>query len=93
MLYKFKTPYEFEGKKYEELEADLTQLKGRDLADAKRAYTKAGNFAVLPVTDADYCVEIISRLTKLPREFFDDMPARDYLAITTEVSNFLMASD
>ena len=60
MLYKFKTPYEFEGKKYEELEADLTQLKGRDLADAKRAYTKAGNFAVLPVTDADYCVEIIS---------------------------------
>ena len=69
MLYKFKTPYEFEGKKYEELEADLTQLKGRDLADAKRAYTKAGNFAVLPVTDADYCVEIISRLTKLPREF------------------------
>ena len=93
MLYKFKEPYVFEDKRYEQVAVDLTQLCGRDIADAKRAFTKSGSFAVLPALDSDFCVEILSRLAKLPREFFDELPARDYLAITQEVTNFLMSTD
>lgn len=90
MKYEFKKPYEFETVIYAELEYDLESLTGADISAAKRQWVAAGNFSPLPTTDADFCVYILARVTKKPIEFFAEMPARDYCAITQQVSNFLM---
>lgn len=91
MKYEFKKPYEFEDVTYTEIEYDLESLTGRDISDAKRQYVAAGNFSPLPTTDADFCVYILAKVMRKPIEFFTEMPARDYCAITQQVSNFLMA--
>lgn len=91
MRYEFKKPYEFEEVTYTELEYDLDALTGADISAAKRQYAAAGNFSPIPTTDSDFCVYILARVTKKPLEFFTEMPARDYCALTQQVSNFLMA--
>ena len=90
MEYVFKKPYEFEGKTYEKLECDLDSLKGSDIAEVKRQFSKEGNFTILPATDNDFCARVLARACKLPLEFFTQMSAKDYLQVTQEVSNFLL---
>lgn len=90
MEYVFKTPYEFDGKSYEKLEFDLEGLKGSDVAAVKKQFTNEGNFVPIPAVDNDFCARIVARAAKLPIEFFTDMPVRDYLGITQQVSNFLL---
>ena len=91
MKYTFKKPYEFEEVTYTEIEYDLESLTGADISAAKRQYATAGNFSPMPTTDLDFCAFILAKATKQPIEFFNEMPARDYCAITQTVVNFLMA--
>lgn len=87
--YKFSKKYEFEGTEYESIEFDLTSLKGSDISEAKRMFTAGGGYSPLPSMDSDFCALILARITKQPLEFFTNLPAKDYLAITQQVSNFL----
>lgn len=91
IIYKFKEPYEFEGKQYEQIEIDLSGLKGADISAAKKAWSSEGNFAVLPTLDYDFCAQLLARVSKQPIEFYTEMCARDYCALTQQVSNFLMS--
>ena len=91
MEYVFSKPYEFEGKEYKSIEVNLDELKGSDIAAVKRQFNRAGNFSAIPSTDSEFCAMILARAAKLPIQFFDSMPAKDYCAITQEVSNFLLA--
>lgn len=91
MIYTFKQPYEFEDVTYTQIEADLESLTGRDISDAKRQWATEGNFSPMPTTDLDFCAHILAKATKKPLEFYTEMPARDYCAITQQVVNFLMA--
>ena len=89
--YVFKKPYEFEGKEYKSIEFDLDSLKGSDIALAKKQFSSAGNYAAVPAADSEFCSLILAKVTKQPLEFFTEMPAKDYCAITQMVSNFLLA--
>lgn len=91
MIHEFEKPFEFEGKTYEQIEFDLEGLKGSDISEAKKRFVKAGNYAVLPAMDSDFCAILLARLCRLPDEFFEQLPAREYCALTQKVSNFLMA--
>lgn len=91
MIYTFNKPYEFEGKEYKEIEFDLEGMKGSDFAEAKKQFTKAGNFVALPSADSEFCACLLAKLTKQPLEFFEQMDVKDYCAITQKVSNFLLS--
>jgi len=88
--YTFSKPFEFEGKTYEFIEYDLNGLKGSDIAKVKREFNKAGNFSVIPAMDSEFCALILAKVAKLPLEFFNELPAKDYCSLTQEVGNFLM---
>lgn len=90
-IYTFQKPYEFEGETYESIEFDLDCLKGSDISAAKKTFANMGGFSPLPATDSDFCALILARLTKKPIEFFEELPAKDYCALTQLVSNFLLA--
>ncbi|MGN0885459.1 MAG: phage tail assembly protein [Candidatus Spyradenecus sp.] len=91
MVHVFATPYDFEGKTYEQLDFNLEGLKGSDIAAVKKQFTSAGNFAAVPAADYDFCAMMLARVCKLPLEFFTELPAKEYLALTQKVSNFLLA--
>lgn len=90
MKHTFATPYEFEGKSYDAVEFDLGNLKGSDISAAKKEFAAMGNFSPLPSTDSDFCALLLCRLTKHPLEFYMGLPAPEYCALTTKVSNFLI---
>lgn len=85
----FKTPFHFEGKDYPDIDMDLDGLTGQDLSDVKRRWAAAGNFSPLPSTDMDFCAEVAATAAKLPVEFFQALPAREFNKVTQAVSNFL----
>lgn len=89
--YKFNKPYNFEGKDYESISFDLESLKGSDIAAAKREFAATGNFSAVPAADSEFCALVLSRCCKQPKEFFDNLPAKDYCALTQQVTNFLLA--
>lgn len=82
--------YEFEGQTYEEIEFDIEGLVGKDVSAAKRAWTRAGNYAPMLTSDTDFCVYLAAKASKLPIEFMENLPAKDYCVIGQEVSNFLL---
>jgi hypothetical protein len=91
MKHTFKKPYTFEGKEYAELEFDIEAMSGADYAAAKKQFAKSGNFVAVPNADSEFCACLLSRICKLPLEFFEQMPVKEYCKITQEVSNFLLA--
>lgn len=91
MKYEFKKPYEFDGDEYTEIEVDIENLKGSDIAAAKKQFASSGNFAPIPAADSEFCAMILASASGKPLDFFTDMPAKDYFAITQQVSNFLLA--
>lgn len=88
--YTFSKKYEFEGKEYETIDFDLEGLKGSDISEVKKTFAASGAFAPVPAVDSDFCTLILARVTKQPLEFFTQMPAKDYMALTQQVSNFLL---
>lgn len=90
MKYIFEKPYEFEGETYTDIEFNLENLKGTDIAAVKRKYVAAGGAAVIPTVDMEFTVLLLNRVTKKPIEFFNSLPARDYVRITSMVTDFLM---
>lgn len=89
----FVQPVEFEGSSYESIEMNLDGMTGRDISKAKSQWAQAGNFSPVPATDLDFCALVACESAGLPKEFAEALPAREYLAITQKVSNFLLGSD
>lgn len=87
----FKKPFTFEGKEFSSIDLELDELKGRDITDVQRQYTAEGNFSAAPATDPEYCKRIASLAGKQPLEFFEELPASDFIKVTTSVQNFLLA--
>ena len=90
MKHIFAKAYEFEGKTYDGIDFDLTGLKGSDISAAKKEFAAMGNYSPLPSTDSDFCALLLCRITKQPLEFFLELPAPEYCALTQKVSNFLI---
>ena len=88
----FANPVEFEGEHYDRLDMNLDSLTGRDISKVKSQWAQAGNFSPIPAADTDFCMMIACHAAGLPAEFADVLPAREYLAITQKVSNFLLGS-
>lgn len=85
----FSKPYEFEGKTYDNIELNLEGLKGTDISAAKRQFQSLGFRSTAPVFDSDYCALVAARASKQPIEFFNGLPAPEYLEITSVVTSFL----
>lgn len=90
MKYVFTKPYLFEEKEYKEIDLDLESMKGADFAAAKKRFTSGGNFAAMPAADSEFCAMIGAQVAKLPIEFFTGLPAKEYVKLTQEISNFLL---
>ncbi len=90
MKYVFEKPYNFEDKEYKEIEIPIEDMKGSDFAAAKKRFSKDGNYAIMPAADSEFCAQLGAKMAKVPVEFFEQMPVKEYCKITQEISNFLL---
>mgnify|MGYP001025553614 CR=1 FL=1 len=86
----FKKTYTFEGKEYTSIDlSGIDDLSGNDLLEADKIYSASGQFSPVPELTLAYTFAIASRATKLPLEFFYNLPAREALKVKNEVVRFL----
>jgi hypothetical protein len=93
-LVTFNKPYKFEGKEYTELDlSGIENLTTRAMLQADKLYARNGNMPILNEMTSGYAVIIAHTLTNLPIEFFDDLPAKEGVAIRNVVSTYFLAED
>ncbi len=86
----FSKPYIFDGKEFSEIDVDMDGLTGRDVSEAKREWSRNGNFAAVMAIDVDFCAYLGAKAAKQPYEFVEGLPAKEYCKLAQVVSNFLL---
>ena len=96
LVLKLSKPFQFGGQTYTEV--DLSGLEGtttKDLEIVSRIVSKqnaATNPALMEMT-MPFCKALAQRVSGLPLEFFERLPARDGIRLKTMVTNFLYGGD
>lgn len=86
----FNKPYKFEGEEYKEVDlSEIEDLNTRDLADSDKAFTNAGNMAMVNETTTAYSLIIAAKVSRKPIEFFEQLPAKEGMKVKGVVMGFL----
>ena len=91
-----KKPYVFEGKTYTSLDlSGLENVTAGTLENVGKILAKK-NPGLNPATlemEMGFCNILAARVTKLPLEFFERLPAKDAVALKSKVVGFLYGGD
>lgn len=93
MVIEFKKPYTFDGNEYKEINIDLDSLTGADLLRVGKQYKKEGNSSPMKTLDETYHVMVAAKASGQKVEFFENLPAPEFVKVTTEVMAFLTGTD
>ena len=87
LIVKFRKPYKFEDDTFTELDLHgLEDLTGRTLTAIEKAFNKTGVSSFVPESTTTY---VATKVTGLPAEFFEDLPAAEIQKIKNAVVGFL----
>lgn len=90
LIVKFRKPFKFEGDTYTELDLHgLEDLNGRTLTAIEKAFNKTGVSSFVPESTTTYAKIVATKVTGLPAEFFEDLPAGEVQKIKNAVVGFL----
>lgn len=95
MVIKFKKPYRFEGKEYNEVDlSGLDNLNASDMiAVNKYMQRTTAGIDVMPEVSLEYACVLASKAAKLPIEFFTGLPPKEAMKVKNRVMGFLFGSD
>lgn len=95
LLLKFRKPYLFEGKEYTEI--DLSGMENMTAADMiainKAMQRGSAGIDVMPEVSMEYATHFASKATKLPVEFFKNLPTKEAMKVKNCVMGFLFGSE
>ena len=75
LIITFRKPFGFEGETFRELDLHgLEDLRGRDLTAIEKAFNKTGVSSFVPESTTTYAKIVATKVTRLPAEFFEDLP-------------------
>lgn len=87
LIVKLSKPFAFEGEIYDEIDLSaLAELTTADLCQAQRQYNMGANVSTVPEMDVNYCILLAQKASKLPLEFFQQLPARDGMKVRLTVT-------
>lgn len=91
-VHKFKKPFTFEGRTYEELTFDFESMTGRDAAAIENELRAMGHPVLVAAFDGEYLARMCVRACteKIGIDTFKAMPIRDYDKIRTTARGFLV---
>jgi len=92
---KFRKPFIFEGKEYENIRLDLDSLTGRDLVSAETESRVIAGISSSPMTDFSkpYNAVVAAKAAKVPTDMIFDLPAREFTSVVITVQDFLLGMD
>lgn len=93
--HKFKKPFEYQGKTYEEMTFDWGKLTGRDGLAIENELQQIGKVAIVPQFSGEYLIRLSARACTVPigADAFEAMPISDYNKIRSAARSFLLKSE
>ena len=90
LIVKYRKPFNFEGEIHKELDLHgLEDLRGRDLTAIEKAFNKTGVSSFVPESTTTFAKIVATKVTGLPAEYFEDLPAGEVEKIKNAVVGFL----
>lgn len=90
--HKFKTPFEYEGKKYSTLNFDFERLTGRDMIAIESEMQANNEYALDPLLSKSFQCKMAARACGIGGDALEAMPIREFNRITNAARNFLIDS-
>lgn len=90
LVVEFSKPYKFEGTEYNKVDfSGLEDLTTSDIIAADKEFANSGQFAMMNETSTGYACILAAKGSKLPSEFFLNLPAKEGLKVKRQVMAFL----
>ena len=90
LILHFKKPYSFEGKRYTEVDlSGLADISAADLCKVNKMAKKDNGVDPIPEMSLSYAIYMAVRITNLPVEFFQRLPAQEAIKLKNLVTGFL----
>lgn len=90
LIIKFRKPFVFEDETFKEVDLHgLEDLNGRTLTAIEKAFNKTGVSSVVPESTTTYAKIVATKVTGLPAEFFEELPAGEVQKIKNAVVGFM----
>ena len=94
LVLEFAKPYTFEGKEYKTLDlSGLEDTTAADLSAVGKIVSKQGIASPMPEMTVEFSMHLAARVSKLPVEFFQRLPARETIKLKNLVTGFLYGGD
>jgi len=93
--HKFRKPYEYEGKSYEEMTFDWGKLTGNDGLSIENEMQQLGKTVIVPTFSGEYLIRLAARACSVPigSDAFLNMPISDFNKIRSAARSFLLKSE
>jgi hypothetical protein len=93
--HKFHTPYEYQGKIYDELIFDWGKLTGEDGLAIENEMQQIGKPVIAPTFSGEYLIRLAAKACteKIGSDAFRRMPISDYNKIRSAARSFLLKSE
>lgn len=94
-MHKFKTPFSYEGKTYDELCFDFGKLTGKDGLAIENEIQAMGRPVIIPSLSGEYLLRMAARActTRIGFDVLKAMPLSDYNRIRSAARNFLTSAE
>lgn len=95
LVIKFKKPFTFEQKEYEEIDlTGLEDLTAQDMVSVDRILKRHNSgIDVMPEVSMEYALNLAAKAAKQPIEFFQALPPREAMKVKNRIMGFLFGSD
>lgn len=92
MLHKFKTTHKFNDQEYTELDIPIENITTLDYEKAEMQFRSLNpNFAGVIELESGFTKQIMINACKLPAEFFNSLPANEFVKLKMAVQSFLLS--
>ncbi len=86
----FKKPFEYGGKKYEELTFNFERLTGRDMVSIETEMQMNNEYALAPEISRNFQSKMAAKAAGIGSDVMDAMPIKDFNKITNAARDFLL---
>ncbi|MEN6437019.1 MAG: phage tail assembly protein [Syntrophobacter sp.] len=93
--HKFRKPYEYQGKTYQEMTFDWGKLTGKDGLAIENEMLQIGKAVVVPTFSGEYLIRLAARACTeaVGADAFEKMSIADYNKIRSAARSFLLKSE
>ena len=91
-VHKFSRPFEYEGKKFENLTFNFNELTGKDMIAIEAEMQAMGEYALAPEISRGFQCRMAAKAAKIGTDVLESMPLPEFNKITNASRDFLISS-